>query len=508
MTTLATDCSTKTQGSSCSQNNPNSMWHKVKDLNLADFGRKEIDLAEYEMPGLMALRREYSGKKPLAGARITGSLHMTIQTAVLIETLIELGAKVRWASCNIFSTQDHAAAAVVVGRPESGGTVTDPQGVPVFAWKGESLEEYWWCTRQALSWTDEKGNTCGPDLIVDDGGDATLFIAKAAEYEKAGKIPAFNPETDPEEWGVILKLINSELKDHPGKWTKIAQNLKGVSEETTTGVHRLYQMERDGQLFFTAINVNDSVTKSKFDNLYGCRHSCVDGIVRATDVMLAGKICVVCGYGDVGKGCAQSLRSQGARVFITEIDPICALQALMEGYTVLTLEDMLDTADLYVTTTGNKNIIMAEHMARMKNNAIVGNIGHFDNEIDMAGLTKISGIKRDNIKPQVDRWEFPDGHSIIVLAEGRLLNLGCATGHPSFVMSNSFTNQVLAQIELHENDGKYTNKVYTLPKHLDEKVARLHLDQLGVKLTKLTPEQAAYIDVPIDGPFKPESYRY
>ncbi|HEX8246463.1 MAG TPA: adenosylhomocysteinase [Longimicrobium sp.] len=474
---------------------------KVRDLSLAEFGRKEIRLAEQEMPGLMALREEYGAQKPLTGARIMGSLHMTVQTAVLIETLVELGADVRWVSCNIFSTQDHAAAAVVVGKH---GTVDDPQGTPVFAWKGETLEEYWWCTEQALMWPDGSG----PNLLLDDGGDATLLIHKGVEFEKAGRVPDFDPENDAEEWGVILQLLARELVANPGRWTRVAADIRGVSEETTTGVHRLYEMMQAGTLLFPAINVNDSVTKSKFDNLYGCRHSLTDGILRASDVMLAGKVAVVCGYGDVGKGCAQSLRAQGARVIVTEIDPICALQAAMEGYQVTVLEDVVETADLFITATGNKNIITADHMARMKDKAIVGNIGHFDNEIDMAGLKKFAGIERINIKPQYDEWVFPDGHSVMILAEGRLLNLGCATGHPSFVMSNSFSNQVIAQIELHTNADRYERKVYTLPKHLDEKVARLHLDKLGVKLTKLSPEQAAYIGVSPEGPFKPEHYRY
>ncbi|HWP02972.1 MAG TPA: adenosylhomocysteinase [Gemmatimonadaceae bacterium] len=474
---------------------------KVKDLGLAEWGRKEIQLAEHEMPGLMALRAEYRGKKPLAGARIMGSLHMTVQTAVLIETLVELGAEVRWASCNIFSTQDHAAAAVVVGP---NGTPEDPRGVPVFAWKGETLEEYWWCTEQALMWPDGSG----PTLILDDGGDATLLVHKGVEFERAGKVPDFDPERDPEEWGVVLALLRAEQRRHPGRWTRVAAGIRGVSEETTTGVHRLYEMMRSGTLLFPAINVNDSVTKSKFDNIYGCRHSVIDGLNRATDVMLAGKIAVVCGYGEVGKGCAQALRGQGARVVVTEIDPICALQAAMEGYQVTTLEEIVAEADIFITATGNKNVITVEHMARMKDKAIVGNIGHFDNEIDMAGLKRVPGIRRVNIKPQYDEWIFPDGHSVLVLAEGRLLNLGCATGHPSFVMSASFTNQVLAQIELHQHAERYERKVYTLPKHLDERVARLHLDKLGVKLTRLTPEQAAYIGVPVDGPYKPDHYRY
>jgi adenosylhomocysteinase len=484
--------------------------YKVKDLSLAEFGRNEIRLAEYEMPGLMAIRREYAGRHPLAGARIMGSLHMTVQTAVLIETLVDLGADVRWVSCNIFSTQDHAAAAVAVGR---NGTVVDPQGTPVFAWKGETLAEYWWCTDQALMWPDGGG----PNLLLDDGGDATLLVHKGADFEAAGKVPAFNPASDPEEWGVILDLLRKEQKQHPGRWTRVAAGIRGVSEETTTGVHRLYEMMQAGTLRFPAINVNDSVTKSKFDNLYGCRHSLTDGILRASDVMLAGKVAVVCGYGDVGKGCAQALRGQGARVVITEVDPICALQAAMEGYQVVRLEDVVETADIFVTATGNRQIITARDMARMKDKAIVGNIGHFDNEIDMAGLKKVSGINRVNIKPQYDEWVFPDGHSVLILAEGRLLNLGCATGHPSFVMSSSFTNQVMAQIDLHQSaTGQPTlsgsrydqKKVYVLPKKLDEKVARLHLEKLGVRLTTLSMDQADYLGVPVEGPYKPEHYRY
>jgi adenosylhomocysteinase len=473
---------------------------RVADLSLAAFGRKEIQLAEHEMPGLMAVRAEYAESQPLRGARITGSLHMTIQTAVLIETLTALGAQVRWASCNIFSTQDHAAAAVAVG-PD--GTPDEPKGIPVFAWKGETLEEYWWCTVQALTWPEGEA----PNMILDDGGDATLFVHKGAEYEAAGAVPSPD-ENDSEEWRVILDRLRDSLADHPGKWTKAAASIKGVTEETTTGVHRLYEMAKVGTLKFPAINVNDSVTKSKFDNKYGCRHSLVDGINRGTDVLVGGKVAVVCGYGDVGKGCTESLRGQGARVIVTEIDPICALQAAMDGYEVTTLDDVIGKADIFVTATGNKNIITADHMSRMKHQAIVGNIGHFDNEIDMAGLAAIGGIKRVNVKPQVDEWTFPDGHTIIVLSEGRLLNLGNATGHPSFVMSNSFTNQVIAQIELFTRTDEYPIGVYTLPKHLDEKVARLHLDALGVKLTTLSKEQADYIGVPVEGPYKPDHYRY
>jgi adenosylhomocysteinase len=474
--------------------------YKVADISLATFGRKEIQLAEHEMPGLMAVREEYAAAKPLAGARITGSLHMTIQTAVLIETLAALGAQVRWASCNIFSTQDHAAAAVAVG-PD--GTPDDPKGIPVFAWKGETLEEYWWCTEQALTWPGGEA----PNMILDDGGDATLFVHKGADYEQAGAVPS-PADGDSEEWKVILDRLRNSLADNPGKWTRVAQSVKGVTEETTTGVHRLYEMAREGTLKFPAINVNDSVTKSKFDNKYGCRHSLVDGINRGTDVLIGGKVALVCGYGDVGKGCAESLRGQGARVIVTEIDPICALQAAMEGYQVATLDDVIGQVDIFVTATGNKDILTAEHMAKMKHQAIVGNIGHFDNEIDMAGLAATPGIKRVNVKPQVDEWVFPDGHTIIVLSEGRLLNLGNATGHPSFVMSNSFTNQVIAQIELFTKTDQYPLGVYTLPKHLDEKVARLHLDALGVKLTTLSKEQADYIGVPVDGPYKSDHYRY
>jgi adenosylhomocysteinase len=474
--------------------------HKVADLDLAAFGRKEIQLAEHEMPGLMALRAEFADSQPLAGARITGSLHMTIQTAVLIETLVALGADVRWASCNIFSTQDHAAAAVVVG-PE--GTIERPKGVPVFAWKGETLDEYWWCTEQILRWPDGEG----PNMILDDGGDATLLVHKGVEYERAGAVPE-PTEDDSEEWTVVLGLLARTVAEEPELWHGVAKGIRGVTEETTTGVHRLYQMMEAGQLLFPAINVNDSVTKSKFDNLYGCRHSLIDGINRATDVMIGGKVALVCGYGDVGKGCAASLRGQGARVIVTEVDPICALQAAMEGYQVARLEDVLDIVDIYVTATGNFNVITAEHMSRMKHQAIVGNIGHFDNEIDMAGLKKMSDVQRVNIKPQVDEFVFPDGHSVIVLAEGRLLNLGCATGHPSFVMSNSFSNQVIAQLELFGHRDFYENRVYTLPKHLDEKVAALHLDSLGVRLTRLSEDQAAYLGIPQDGPYKPEHYRY
>src|ERR1700752_829243 len=473
---------------------------KVADLGLAEFGRKEIRLAEHEMPGLMATRREFADSQPLAGARITGSLHMTIQTAVLIETLVALGAEVRWASCNIFSTQDHAAAAVAAG-PD--GTPDDPKGIPVFAWKGETLEEYWWCTERALTWPGGEA----PNMILDDGGDATLFVHKGAEYEAAGAVPSPD-ENDPEEWKVILGRLRNSLADQPGKWTKAAETILGVTEETTTGVHRLYEMARAGTLKFPAINVNDSVTKSKFDNKYGCRHSLVDGINRGTDVLIGGKVALVCGYGDVGKGCAESLRGQGARVIITEIDPICALQAAMDGYQVATIEDVIDQVDIFVTTTGNKDIITADHMTQMKHQAIVCNIGHFDTEIDMARLAHLPGVKMMNVRAQVDEWTFPDGHTIIVLSEGRLLNLGNATGHPSFVMSNSFTNQVMAQIEIFTKPEEYPVGVYTLPKHLDEKVARLHLDALGVKLTVLTKEQADYIGVPVEGPYKPDHYRY
>jgi adenosylhomocysteinase len=478
---------------------------RVADLSLADFGRKEITLAEHEMPGLMAIRREYAPSQPLRGARITGSLHMTVQTAVLIETLTALGAQVRWCSCNIFSTQDHAAAAVAVG-PE--GTPADPRGVPVFAWKGETLEEYWACTEQALRWpAGENGAGPGPNMILDDGGDATLLVHKGVEYERAGAVP--DPASaDSHELSVILSLLARSLSEDPQRWSTLAAGIKGVTEETTTGVHRLYEMVERGELLFPAINVNDSVTKSKFDNLYGCRHSLIDGINRATDVMIGGKMAVICGYGDVGKGCAESLRGQGARVVITEIDPICALQAAMHGYEVRVLEEVVETADIFITATGNRDIIRAEHMARMKHQAIVGNIGHFDNEIDVAGLARVPGIERVNIKPQVDEWVFPDGRAVILLSEGRLLNLGNATGHPSFVMSNSFTNQTIAQIELFTKNESYDKKVYVLPKHLDEKVARLHLDALQIKLTKLSDQQAAYLGVPVDGPYKSDHYRY
>ena len=464
---------------------------KVADLALAEFGRKEIRLAEHEMPGLMSIRREFQDAQPLKGARITGSLHMTIQTAVLIETLAALGADVRWCSCNIFSTQDHAAAAIAV------------TGVPVFAWKGETLEEYWRCTENALRFPDGGG----PNMILDDGGDATMLVHKGVEFERAGAVP--DPASaENEEFGLVLAVLQRSLAEDPSRWTNIAAAIKGVTEETTTGVHRLYQLAETGELLFPAINVNDSVTKSKFDNLYGCRHSLVDGINRAVDLMLAGKTAVVCGFGDVGKGSAESLRAQGAIVIVTEIDPICALQASMQGYSVLTLEDVIERGDVFITTTGNKDIITVKDMARMKHQAIVGNIGHFDNEIDILGLETFPGIERINIKPQVDEWRFPDGHSIIVLSEGRLLNLGNATGHPSFVMSNSFSNQTIAQIELFTKNDDYEKRVYVLPKHLDEKVARLHLDALGVKLTKLTDDQAAYIGVPVEGPYKPDHYRY
>jgi len=478
---------------------------KVADLSLHEFGRNEIRLAEHEMPGLMATREEFAAQQPLAGARITGSLHMTVQTAVLIETLVALGAEVRWCSCNIFSTQDHAAAAVVVG-PD--GTPEDPRGVSVFAWKEETLEEYWWCAEQALLWAGaDGGEAAGPNMILDDGGDATLLVHKGAEFERAGGVP--DPASaDSEELRIVLMLLARSTAEDPGRWSRVAQGIRGVTEETTTGVHRLYQFAEQGQLLFPAINVNDSVTKSKFDNKYGCRHSLIDGINRATDVLIGGKLAVVCGYGDVGKGCAESLRGQRARVVVTEVDPICALQAAMDGYQVLTLEDVIDRADIFITATGNRDVITADHMSRMKHQAIVGNIGHFDNEIEMAALARTPGIRRVKIKPQVDEWVFPDGHSIIVLSEGRLLNLGNATGHPSFVMSNSFTNQVIAQMELFGHTDIYEKRVYTLPKHLDEKVARLHLDALGAKLTQLSREQAAYIGVPPEGPYKPDHYRY
>ncbi len=480
---------------------------KVADLSLAEFGRKEIRLAEHEMPGLMAIRREFADAQPLAGARITGSLHMTVQTAVLIETLTALGAQVRWASCNIFSTQDHAAAAVVVGPA---GTVDAPAGVPVFAWKGETLDEYWWCTEQALTWPVEgsdEGAIEGPNMILDDGGDATMLVHKGVEFEKAGAAP--DPATaDSEEFEVVLRLLNRTLVESPRKWTEVASGIRGVTEETTTGVHRLYQMLEGGQLLFPAINVNDSVTKSKFDNKYGCRHSLIDGINRATDTLIGGKTAVVFGYGDVGKGSAESLRGQGARVLVTEIDPICALQAAMDGYQVVRLDDVVATADIFITATGNKDVITVADMQRMKHQAIVGNIGHFDNEIDMAGLAGYAGVRRENIKPQVDLWHFPDGHAVLVLSEGRLLNLGNATGHPSFVMSNSFANQSIAQIELFTKTADYPVGVYTLPKHLDEKVARLHLDALGIHLTELTDEQAEYLGIPKSGPYKPDHYRY
>ena len=484
---------------------------KVADLSLAELGRKEITLAEHEMPGLMAMRREYAADQPLRGARITGSLHMTVQTAVLIETLTALGASVRWCSCNIFSTQDPAAAAAVVG-PE--GTPESPKGVPIFAWKGETLDEYWWCTEQALRWPagetangDGTAHAGGPNMILDDGGDATLVVHKGVSFEQAGIVPDPGPEASEEEHA-LLALLGRSLEEDPRRFTAIAADIRGVTEETTTGVNRLYQMTEAGELLFPAINVNDAVTKSKFDNRYGCRHSLIDGINRATDVLIGGKVAVVCGYGDVGKGCCESLRGQGARVIVTEIDPICALQAAMDGYEVRRLEEVVQSADIFVTATGNRDIITAAHMASMKHQAIVGNIGHFDNEIDMAGLAKVSGVKRVPVKPQVDEWVFPDGHCIIVLSEGRLLNLGNATGHPSFVMSNSFTNQVMAQVELFNNAEHYEKRVYTLPKRLDERVARLHLDALGVKLTQMTPEQAEYLGVPLEGPYKPEHYRY
>ncbi|MFI7660026.1 adenosylhomocysteinase [Micromonospora parva] len=473
---------------------------KVADLSLAAFGRKEIELAEHEMPGLMSIRREFASRQPLKGARITGSLHMTIQTAVLIETLVALGAQVRWASCNIFSTQDHAAAAIVVGPT---GTPDAPAGVPVYAWKGETLDEYWWCTQQVLLWPDGQG----PNMILDDGGDATLLVHKGAEFEAIGAVPSPG-SADSEEYEVILGVLTRSLREDNRRWTRVAAGIRGVTEETTTGVHRLYEMQQAGNLLFPAINVNDSVTKSKFDNKYGCRHSLIDGINRATDVLIGGKVAVVFGYGDVGKGCAESLRGQGARVIVTEVDPICALQAAMDGYQVATIDDVVETADIFVTATGCFSVITNEHMARMKHQAIVGNIGHFDNEIDMAGLAKRGDVERITVKPQVDEWRFADGHSVIVLSEGRLLNLGNATGHPSFVMSNSFANQTIAQIELFTRTDQYPVGVHTLPKHLDEKVARLHLAALGVRLTELTKEQANYLGVPVEGPYKPDHYRY
>ena len=492
MTAVATDKKSAAQ---------RGLEYEVRDLQLHEWGRREIRLAQHEMPGLMTIRERYARDKPLAGAKIMGSLHMTVQTAVLIETLRELGADVRWVSCNIFSTQDHAAAAAVVG-PD--GTPDDPRGTPVFAWKGEALEDYWRLTARALMWPDGSG----PDLIVDDGGDATLLVHKGVEFETAGQVPEFDPEKEPEEWGVLLDTLRAGQQRNPGRWTAAAKHIRGVSEETTTGVHRLYQMEENGTLLFPAMNVNDSVTKSKFDNIYGCRHSVLDGLNRATDVMLGGKVAVVCGYGEVGKGCAQALRGQGCRVIVTEIDPILALQASMEGFEVNTVEAVVQSADIFITATGNFNVITADHMARMKDKAIVGNIGHFDNEIDMAGLSKVPGIQHVNIKAQYDEWAFPDGHSVLVLAEGRLLNLGCATGHPSFVMSASFSNQVLAQLELWGSGSDYDRKVYLLPKALDEEVARLHLEHLGVKLTRLTEEQAEYIGVSVEGPYKQDRYRY
>ncbi len=480
------------------------MDYSIADMSLANAGRRLIELAEHEMPGLMELRRRYRSERPLAGARITGSLHMTVQTAVLIETLVDLGAAVRWASCNIFSTQDEAAAAVVAGPPQLGGAATDPRGVSVFAWKGETLPEYWWCTLRALDWPNDDG----PTLIVDDGGDATLLIHRGVEFERQGAVPDFDPDSEPEEWGVILELMRRVRTWDANYFTRMAAGLKGISEETTTGVLRLYELEKQGSLLCPAVNVNDSVTKSKFDNVYGCRHSLIDGINRATDLMIGGKSAVVCGYGEVGKGCAQSLRGQGCRVIVTEIDPICALQAAMEGYQVARLEDVVETADIFVTCTGNKSVITAELMGRMKDKAVVGNIGHFDNEIDIAGLKRTPGIRSRNIREQVDEWIFPDGRSLLILAEGRLLNLGCATGHPSFVMSTSFANQVLAQIDLHRGDDRRERKVTLLPRRLDEEVARLHLDHLGVRLTELTEEQAEYIGVRKAGPYKRDDYRY
>ncbi|MBC3193766.1 adenosylhomocysteinase [Pseudonocardia sp. C8] len=487
--------------------NVNGLDFAIADINEAEYGRKDIRLAENEMPGLIDLRREYAEAKPLAGARIAGSLHMTTQTAVLIETLVSLGAQVRWVSCNIFSTQDYAAAATVVGPH---GTPENPQGVPVFAWKGETLEDYWWCTEQLFKFRDEQGNIVGPNMILDDGGDATLLVHKGVEFEKAGAVPTVADDdlTVPDEYRVILETLRRSLAEDPKRWTTIASDIRGVTEETTTGVNRLYQLAEQGQLLFPAINVNDSVTKSKFDNKYGIRHSLIDGLNRATDVLLGGKVAVVCGYGDVGKGSAEALAGQGCRVIVSEIDPICALQALLEGFQVAKVEDVIHTADVVVTTTGNKDIITTELMQKMKHQAILCNVGHFDNEIDMAGLARIPGINKVNIKPQVDEWVFPDGHTILVLSEGRLMNLGNATGHPSFVMSNSFANQTIAQIELFTKHEEYDNEVYRLPKHLDEKVARVHVLALGGELTTLTKDQAEYIGVDVEGPYKPEHYRY
>lgn len=489
-----------TSGSALAADRRGGIDFKVADLSLAEFGRKEIRLAEHEMPGLIALRREYADVQPLAGARVSGSLHMTVQTAVLIETLVALGAEVRWASCNIFSTQDHAAAAVVVGPY---GTVEEPKGVPVFAWKGESLEEYWWAAEQMLTWPEQPAN-----MILDDGGDATMLVLRGAQFEKAGVVPPTDDDHDSDEYKVFLGLLRRSLEASKTKWTEIAESVQGVTEETTTGVLRLYQFAAAGELTFPAINVNDSVTKSKFDNKYGTRHSLIDGINRGTDVLIGGKAVLVCGYGDVGKGCAEALKGQGARVTVTEADPINALQALMDGFDVRTVEEYIDKADIVITSTGNLGIITFDHMKRMKHQAILGNIGHFDNEIDMSGLEKAADVTRINIKPQVDEFQFADGHSIIVLSEGRLLNLGNATGHPSFVMSNSFSNQVIAQIELWTKPDQYDNEVYRLPKHLDEKVARIHVEALGGSITKLTKEQAEYIGVDVEGPYKPEHYRY
>jgi adenosylhomocysteinase len=485
----------------------NGIDFAVADLGLHEFGRKEIRLAEHEMPGLMELRREYADAKPLHGARVAGSLHMTVQTAVLIETLVSLGADVRWVSCNIFSTQDHAAAAIVVGPH---GTPEEPKGVPVFAWKGETLDEYWWATEKLFDFTDANGELVGPNMILDDGGDATLLVHKGVEFEKTGVVPTVDDDdlTVADEFRIILNTLRRSLASNPQKWTTVASDIRGVTEETTTGVHRLYQLAEQGELLFPAINVNDSVTKSKFDNKYGIRHSLIDGINRATDVLIGGKVAVVAGYGDVGKGSAEALQGQGARVIVAEVDPICALQALLEGFQVARIEDVIDKADLVITTTGNKDIISTDLMQKMKHQAILGNVGHFDNEIDMAGLGRIPGINRVNIKPQVDEWVFPDGHTIIVLSEGRLMNLGNATGHPSFVMSNSFSNQVIAQVELFTKHEEYNKDVYRLPKHLDEKVAKIHVEALGGELTKLTKEQAEYIGVDVEGPFKPEHYRY